>query len=167
MWANRKELHPFRTPKLTIQSKFYWFNLILIICLLVPLGSVFAQEESQPNGPVYIVQPGDTLSDIARRFGVPINELIKKNGISDPNNLQIGSRLAIPGLEGLEGILITRPVNLGETARSLSRQYQVPLEKLERLNHLTSPNELYVGSSLILPEPEDLKMGATRSTVSL
>jgi murein DD-endopeptidase MepM/ murein hydrolase activator NlpD len=119
------------------------------------MGSVIAQEENQTDGPVYIVQTGDTLWDIAQRFGVSLNDLAQKNQISDPGQVQAGSRLIIPGLDGVEGVLITRPVLLGETTRSLSRQYQVPLDKLERLNHLASPYELYVGSSLILPEPED------------
>jgi len=146
---------------------FRWINLIYVLFLLVPIGSAIAQEENQTDGPVYIVQAGDTLWDIAQRFGISPNELAQKNQISDPSQLQAGSRLIIPGLEGLDGVLITRPVLLGETTRSLSRQYQVPLDKLERLNHLTSPNELYVGSSLILPEPEDNTEGNSFERVAM
>ncbi|MCS7259984.1 MAG: LysM peptidoglycan-binding domain-containing protein [Anaerolineae bacterium] len=52
---------------------------------------------SQPQ--VYIVQPGDTLYRIATRFGVAVEELVEANHLSDPNYLQVGQALRIPGTE--------------------------------------------------------------------
>jgi LysM repeat protein len=46
---------------------------------------------------VYIVQPGDSLSGIAFRFDVPIEDLAKANEIEDPNVIAAGQRLIIPG----------------------------------------------------------------------
>jgi LysM repeat protein len=46
---------------------------------------------------VYVIQPGDSLSGIAYRFDVPIEELAKANGIEDPNVIAAGQRLIIPG----------------------------------------------------------------------
>jgi LysM repeat protein len=45
----------------------------------------------------YVVQPGDSLSGIAARFGVPMDELAKANGIQDPNVIKVNQRLVIPG----------------------------------------------------------------------
>lgn len=45
---------------------------------------------------VYVVQPGDTLFDIARRFGVTVDELAKLNNISNPNVIYPGQELKIP-----------------------------------------------------------------------
>ena len=64
--------------------------------MLLPAGRAGAQD-AQPEGQVYIVQPGDTLSRIAARFGVTTDDLIAGNGITDPDNLVIGTRLIIPG----------------------------------------------------------------------
>lgn len=122
----------------------------LLLAVLQPYGWVKAQEE-QPKGPVYVVQEGDTLGAIARRFRVSVPELIRANDIRDPNLLSAGARLVIPGLEGIEGELTTVSVPFGETLRSLSRRYQVPEAILARLNHLTSPQELYVGYTLVIP----------------
>ena len=45
---------------------------------------------------VYIVQPGDGLKRIAESFGVDYQELLLRNGITDPNVLYAGQELVIP-----------------------------------------------------------------------
>ncbi len=109
---------------------------------------------AQDTGPIYIVQPGDTLSSIAARFNVTVEELIAANGTADPNLLTAGQQLIIPGLEGVTGILNTKVINFGDSFRALSRQTQVPATLLRRLNRLVSPAELYIGASLIVPQEE-------------
>ena len=51
-----------------------------------------------PTPQVYIVQSGDTMSRIASRFGIPLDELIAANqeNIPDPDKLQIGDAVIIP-----------------------------------------------------------------------
>jgi LysM repeat protein len=44
----------------------------------------------------YRVQPGDTLSAIASRFGVSIQSIVNLNNISNPNELSVGQVLRIP-----------------------------------------------------------------------
>lgn len=44
----------------------------------------------------YSVQPGDTMSAIAERFGVTLQELIGANALIDPNSLEVGQVLTIP-----------------------------------------------------------------------
>lgn len=142
-------------------SKTWALFLVLILCLL-PLGeSVHAQDE-EPGGPVYIVQDGDTLWDIAQRFGVPWEELARANDISDPGQLSAGDELIIPGIEDSGGILVTTPVPFGESLRSLTRRYQLTAETIIRLNHLTSPAELYRGFNLVLPEKNQAEIPVDR-----
>jgi len=125
-------------------------NLILGAVFLALAGTGYAQDEPL-TGPVYIVQEGDTLTTIASQFGVTVDELLIANGLSSSNLILIGDAIIIPGLDGVTGVLETRTVPYGETLRSLSRRYQIPVEKLVKLNRLVSPEELYAGSSLILP----------------
>ncbi len=113
--------------------------------------TAYAQDDSQGD-PVYVVQEGDTLWGIALRFGVSLADLTQANGLASDAFLKTGDRLVIPGLEGVHGELVTETVPYGETLQSLSRRYQVPISLLTRLNRLTSPAELYAGSSLILPQ---------------
>lgn len=49
-----------------------------------------------PTPLIYIVQRGDTLSGIAKRYGVSASVLQEVNGIEDPRRLQVGQALIIP-----------------------------------------------------------------------
>lgn len=44
----------------------------------------------------YIVQPDETLYDIAQKFGVSLSKLAEINGITDPTTIKSGVRLLIP-----------------------------------------------------------------------
>ena len=47
------------------------------------------------NQQIYIVKSGDTLSEIARDFGTTVNELVRRNGINNPNLIFPGQRIII------------------------------------------------------------------------
>ena len=133
--------------------------------LLLPLSNAAAQDET-PEGPVYIVKAGDSLWDIAIRFGISMDALAQANGISDPSQIAEGTQLVIPGLKGLQGILDTITLPYGETLRSISRQFQIPTGLFARLNRLSSPQELYAGSSIVLPVSENGPAGFSRSILA-
>ncbi|MEW5941900.1 MAG: LysM peptidoglycan-binding domain-containing protein [Chloroflexota bacterium] len=126
------------------------FLLFAILILAAP-----QPVSAQDTGAIYIVQPGDTLSSIAERFGVTVDDLMAANGIVNPNLLAVGQRLIIPGLEGISGVLDTQVIGFGDSLRSLLRRTQMPLPLLRRLNRLVSPAELYVGASLIIPVQDE------------
>jgi len=44
----------------------------------------------------HIVQPGETLSSIARQYGVTSQAIMEANGLEDPNLLEVGQELVIP-----------------------------------------------------------------------
>jgi len=136
----------------------YWFkniSIFIFISLLLPSGYIKAQSAST-SGPVYIVQEGDSLWDIAYRFHVAQADLANANGIINTNQIKIGQQLVIPGLEGIQGILTTENVPFGETIQSLSLRYHLSTDILKRLNHITSPNELYVGYFLVILQNDNV-----------
>ena len=53
--------------------------------------------EGRPLPRTYNIQPGDTLSAIAVRFGVSIADLLAMNNLGNPNNIFVGQTLQIPG----------------------------------------------------------------------
>jgi len=133
------------------------FLFLTLILSLLPLGDATRAQDEQPSGPVYIVQEGDTLWDIAQRFGVPWEDLARVNEISDPGQLSAGDEIVIPGIGDIGGVLVTTKVLLGESLRSLSRRYNLVQETIILLNHLTSPAELYSGYNLVLPEKNQVE----------
>ncbi len=52
---------------------------------------------SCPGGFLYTIRSGDTLFLIAQRYNITIQELIAANPGIDPNRLQIGQVICIPG----------------------------------------------------------------------
>ncbi len=52
--------------------------------------------EELEDGKYYVVQKGDTLLEIAVRFGVPLRTIIQANNIENPDFLSVGQKLIIP-----------------------------------------------------------------------
>ncbi len=139
-------------------------TIFLALFLFLSASPVSAQTPTPALGPVYIVQQGDTLWDIASRFNVSVTDLEAINNLSG-QEIYVGDKLIIPGLEGLTGTLITVPVPFGETLESLSRQYRVDPSLLIKLNHIVSPTELFVGYQLVILQQEDQPAWTSRASL--
>jgi murein DD-endopeptidase MepM/ murein hydrolase activator NlpD len=63
------------------------------------IADVGTLPEPTPPPQVYVVQPGDTLSGIARQFGCDLEALVQANNLLDPNSLQIGQVLQVPSTQ--------------------------------------------------------------------
>ncbi len=139
------------------------FVLLVALGLLSIPRSVAAQTPAPP-GPIYIVQPLESLSGIAQRFNVSINDLMAANNISNPNLLAVGQRLTIPGLRGVSGVLDTEIIAFGDSFHGLVRRTQIPGDLLRRLNRVVSPTEFYVGAGMIVPKQDNSVDLANRIT---
>ncbi len=127
--------------------------LAFLLLWLHPLTPARAQAPTPPTGPIYIVQAGETLWEIALRFRVSLEELKQINQITNADWISEGQELIIPGLEDLQGYLMTVAVPLGENLRSLSRASGTDESILRRINRLVSPTQLYAGSRIVLLQP--------------
>ena len=109
----------------------------------------------------YTVKPGETLSELAERYGTSVDRLMQLNGLRDAKGLQAGSRLQVPG--GGPSRAATPPppapvnrnarqhqVKPGETLSEIADRYGVPLDRLIALNGLSNPNDLQVNTTLQL-----------------
>jgi murein DD-endopeptidase MepM/ murein hydrolase activator NlpD len=152
-----------------------FFFALAVVCavLALPVGA-----RAQEQGPVYVVEPGDTLWGLAAEFGTSVEALSAANGLSG-GGLTPGQQLIIPGFEGLSGRLATHEVAFGEDLRTTAQSFGIDAEDLLRLNRGISPERLYIGQPLIvtidegnplaLPEASRLLpgTGATLSEVAL
>ena len=53
--------------------------------------------EEEGEGGFYVVQPGDTLFELAQEWGCSVDDIVKLNSISDPDLIRVGQRLGKPG----------------------------------------------------------------------
>ena len=94
----------------------------------------------------YKVQSGDTISGIAKKFGLTnISTLISVNDIGNVRQLAAGQKLKIPSIDG-----IIYTVKKGDSLSSLTEKYKISMEQLLDVNELTS-DTLTAGQQLFLP----------------
>lgn len=92
----------------------------------------------------YTVQNGDTVSTIARRFGLTVNTILWANNLTAFSLIRPGDRLTILPYSG---VLYT--VKKGDTLAKISQKYGVELEKILSCN--TLGNSLATGQKLVIP----------------
>lgn len=112
----------------------------------------FRTQQRRCPGPSHIVQPGDTLFSIARRFGVSLDALIAANPGVDPMNLQIGEIICLPiGVPPTPCPGGTFVIGPGDTLFSIARRLGISLESLLAANPGIDPRNLRVGQVICLP----------------
>jgi LysM repeat protein len=62
----------------------------------IPAGSGRAEASVDSGGGGHVVRPGETLSDIARRYGIGVADLAAANDVADVNVVIEGRRLRVP-----------------------------------------------------------------------
>jgi len=95
----------------------------------------------------HTVRAGETLTGIAKAYGVTVEEIMTANGLTNPNLIYVGQRLLIP----TSTTYITHVVQPGETLTSIAWHYGVSYWDIAALNGLTNPNLIYVGQVLLIP----------------
>jgi|GEM_PF-3156545 len=103
------------------------------------------------NTTAYIVQFGDTLFSIARRYGVSIYALMRANGIYNPNFIYAGMRLLIPRASYPPPSYNTYVVRFGDTLSSIAVRFGTTVYALLIANNLPNPNLIFAGMRLIIP----------------
>ena len=112
---------------------------------------------------IYKVQSGDTLSEIAARYGTTVNELVNLNEISNPNLIYPGEVLRIRGnVSGSSSASVaTYTVQSGDTLSEIAARYGTTVNELVNLNEINNPNLIYTGEVLrlsLLDEVSDSMM---------
>ena len=103
------------------------------------------------------VREGDTLSDIAVRQGMSLNQLIALNGLSRADHVEVGQTLKVTG----KGATAAAPnpfrkgatmhvVRSGESLSAIAEGYGVPMSRLVAINAINDPDHVEVGSQLKL-----------------
>ena len=102
----------------------------------------------------YTVQRGNTLSEIARRFGTTVQEIASINNISNPNLifpgqvLRILTNSTVNGSETRATGSITYTVERGNTLSQIAREYDVTVNSIVEINDIQNPNLIFPGEKL-------------------
>lgn len=97
---------------------------------------------------VYTVRDGDTLSSIAKMFGVSTNTIVWANNIKG-GIINEGDQLIILPISGIE-----YTVAKGDTVQSIAKKYGADVNDVISYNELGSDSSLTVGQVVIVPDGE-------------
>ncbi|MBA4687367.1 MAG: LysM peptidoglycan-binding domain-containing protein [Candidatus Galacturonibacter soehngenii] len=94
---------------------------------------------------IHVVQAGDTIESIANKYKVPVNRLIRENGIINPNNLVIGQTIVIAYPSE------TYEVKEGDTLESIAKEKQITMMQLYRNNPVLFDRDYIIpGETLVI-----------------
>ena len=99
---------------------------------------------------IYIVEKGDTLEEIGRKYNIPVIEIIKANNLQVPYLLTEGQSLTIP--TSLYNVFDYYTVKKGDTLYELAKNNNTTIDILTGINGLDKDDYIYEGQTILLPK---------------
>ncbi|HOV47830.1 MAG TPA: LysM peptidoglycan-binding domain-containing protein [Anaerolineae bacterium] len=142
-----------RGTRKVVLKAWKWVLPVMVLVNLLVLATPAAAQ-----GTSYVVQPGDTLYAIARRYGISVNALAAANGLTTRSWIYVGQSLTLPDAgtapapapaptPATTGIHIVQP---GENLFRLGLRYGTTAAAIRTANGLSS-DFIYVGQRLVIP----------------
>ena len=128
-------------------------NLSIGQQLIIPGTTTTPTTPTTPTPPeenttqLYVVQSGDSLWSIARKFNTTVSEIRNANNLTT-DVLQVGQLLRIPGSSGNDGTVYY--VKSGDSLWKIANQFGTTVDAIKSRNGLTT-NVLQIGQQLIIP----------------
>jgi len=112
-----------------------------------PILSPMEEELRQRDKIVYYtVQIGDTISEIAEKFGITSNTILWENNLSAYSVIRPGDKLTILPTAG-----IRHKVAKGETLAQIAKKYKVEAEEILEFNKIASADDILIGEQVMIP----------------
>ena len=111
--------------------------------ILIPVKNDDNNDDN--NNLQYVVKPGDTLYNIAKRYNTTADILKNINNL-DNNLLKIGDILTIPDTSNYK----TYVVKDNDTLQNLANYFKVDINNLKKINNLLT-DDISIGQILLIP----------------
>ena len=96
----------------------------------------------------YTVQKGDTVSSIAKQYGISINTVLWANNLRKDSTLALGKKLVILPISG-----VTYTVKSGDTLLSVSKKYNGDVQEIMAYNNMAT-DSIKSGDLIVIPDGE-------------
>lgn len=147
---------------------------ILCIVSVIPLGLSHADRYIPTpvgGGVAYIVQSGDTLSEIGRSYGLSMSEIYEKaRQLGDElGSLSVGDTLLFPEVGVPDTEVSIGPIGTdgfyrvahGDSIYGIAKRFGVSVAELDQNNEISEPSDFRVSMLLKIPgiEPAEIRCG--------
>jgi LysM repeat protein len=132
-----------------------------------PMATAPAPPPPPPSTPlVHVARAGDTLWDIAIRYGTTVDALAAANDLANPSFIRVGQAIAIPqsasstppstpavpaSAPSAPTSAVVHVVQRGETLWAISARYGVSIASIVQANSLANASFIRTGQSLTIP----------------
>lgn len=122
----------------------------------VPTVSPSSSAAPVPAEFSYTARWGDSLWDLAQRFGTTVEDIAERNGIVDYKLLRVGQILRIWGVPpATPSPPMTYIVQWGDNLSTLATRLGTTVEAIQRVNGIANPSLIYAGRVLSIPVGSD------------
>lgn len=94
----------------------------------------------------YVVQDGDTVFDIAKKYNITANTIIWENGLNKYGFISLGKKLTILPTTG-----IIYEVKKYDTISKIAKEYNIEETDIIKTNNITGVSVLQIGQKIIIP----------------
>ena len=113
-----------------------------------------AEDPMNTNIINYIVKVGDTLSQIALRYGTTVTEIARLNNIKNVNLIYPGQVLEVitnsNNSQENQANRIIYTIRYGDTLSGIAKRYGASIQNLVNWNNIKNPNLIYAGNTLVV-----------------
>lgn len=129
-------------------------QVVIAVLLTVFVSTLWT---SSAIGKSHKVKAGETLSEIAEKYGVPMKSIAKANNLKSVDRIKAGKNLIIP--------IGTKPQNAGgpadgtwhvvkhgDTLYNIARKHNIKnWKELQKANNISNPQKLRIGQEIFIP----------------
>lgn len=109
----------------------------------------------QPRIIIHTVQRGETISQIAAKYGIDENTILAANDLPNANTISVGQKLNILTIPGA-----IHTVKRGESLWEIARTYQTDMNEIVAFNQLENPNRIQPSQELVIPGARAASIGS-------
>jgi LysM repeat protein len=133
-----------------VKKRRFYVVFVAILLVSMLLGSAVSNAgEPEPEYITHRVRFGETLSWIAWRYGVTVQQIVDANNIPNRHRIFAGQTLRIP-VERQDFFEYT--VQRGDTLTSIAHRFGTTVWEIARLNGIWNVNLIFVGQRLLIPD---------------